>query len=387
MASRFFTNLAKQIVLLVAMWQVFALTNRPLMLGLIGLVQGIPFILGSFWAGHLVDRREKRALILASVAALAVSTAALAALSHLDRPPLIGIYALVGASALFTSLELPAASSYLQIMIPSDAFPKAAAWNLANYVGATVLGPVIGGLLLERTEPAVVYWISAATLGAGFALAAPLRRIPPPPVVAHESAWRSVISGLRFVAGHRIIFVAMVLDSFAVLFGEVVFILPVFAEMLGAGPLGLGLLRAAPALGSCAVSLAQAVRPLIRVSWSWLQGSVAVFGACIIGFGISGDLWLSMTMLFLSGAADGISVIIRQSLYQLHTPDAFRGRVASVNGVFVSISNEVGGFESGLAAQYLGAVRATVLGGFVAIAAVMMIRMKYPTLGKNAHAA
>jgi MFS family permease len=357
------------------------------MLGFIGLVQGVPFILGSFWAGHMVDRREKKRLIQAAIALQVLSTAGLAALSRTAHPPLLLIYLLVAAAALFTSLETPAASSYLQILVPSEIFSKAAAWNLANYVGATVLGPIIGGFLLGRVSPAAVYAIAAALLAAAFVIAAPLRHIPPASVPSGESAVKSVMAGLRFVLNNRIIFAAMVLDSFAVLFGEVVFILPVFAARLGAGPLGLGLLRAAPAVGSCLISFVQAGRPLIRVRWNWLQGAVVLFGLSIIGFGLSPALPLSLLMLVCSGAADGVSVIIRQSLYQMHTPDAYRGRVSSVSGVFISISNEVGGFESGLAAQFLGPVRAAVIGGLIAIAAVAAIRIRYPTLGREAERA
>ncbi len=382
-ASRFITNMARQMLLLVAMWQIYALTQEPMMLGVIGLVQGLPYILGSFWAGHLVDRHEKKGLILKSIAALIVTTLALALVSRMPHPPLPALYALVAAGALFNSLEMPAASSYLQILIPSEAFSKAAAWNLANYVGATVGGPVLGGFLLEHVSPSTVYGIATAGLIIGFVLAAPLRKILPTPVTIEESTFKSVLAGFRFVLGKRIVFAAMVLDSFAVLFGEVVFILPVFAARLGVGPLGLGLLRAAPAIGSCTVSLIQAARPFIQIRWNWLQGAVVVFGAAIIGFGLSRSIELSLAMLFASGAADAVSVIIRQSLYQRHTPDSYRGRVSSVSGVFISISNEVGGFESGLAAQFMGIVPAAVAGGLIAILSVIAIRLKYPTLEKE----
>jgi predicted MFS family arabinose efflux permease len=290
----------------------------------------------------------------------------------------------VALSALCSSLELPSSSTYLQIIVPRESFSRAAAWNLTTYVSATIIGPIASGFLIARFGAASVYALSAAGLVLSLLIALPLRPLPPPPATDRQSTLAAVKDGLRFVMSRRIIFASMVLDSFSVLFGEIVFVLPVFADMLGAGPVGLGFLRAAPAVGSCLTSLYSAFRPTIRIRWDWLLRAVTIFGVSVIVFALSKSFVLSFSMLILSGAADGASVIIRQSLYQAHTPDAYRGRVASVSGIFISASNEIGGFESGLAAQLMGIIPSVVFGGVVTLMTVAVMRWKYPRLDEEA---
>ncbi|MBV9079942.1 MAG: MFS transporter, partial [Elusimicrobia bacterium] len=333
----------------------------------------------SLWSGSLVDRREKRFLLASSLSGLIVFSLGLAAVSCCRRPSVLALFSLIGVAALCESLEQPAASSYLQMIVPRELFPKAAAWNLTSYVGPTILGPVIAGALIPRIGPGGVYLVAAFSLLVSLVLAATLRRIPPT-ATAGVSTFRSAVEGLSFVRSRPIIFSAMVLDCVAVLFGEVVFILPVFAEKLGVGPLGLGFMRAAPAVGSCIVSILQARSPRIRIRWDGLLRAVTIFGVCVLTFAVSPWFPLSLVMLLCGGAADGVSVIIRQSLYQANTPDAFRGRVSSVSGVFISLSNEVGGFESGFAAQLVGAVPSVLFGGAVTLLTVAVMKWKYPRL-------
>jgi MFS family permease len=382
-ASRFISNISRQIRMLVIMWQVWELTHKPIMLGYVGLAEGIPFIIASLFSGQVVDRQEKKRLILSSLAASLLCSVGLALVSRAARPSLLAVYVLIGIAALFSSLEMPASSTYLQMIVPREIFSRAAAWNLTSYVSATILGPILSGFLIARYGAAPVYALSAVGLAAAFTIAAPLRPLPPPPVDKEVSTMAGVKDGLRFVYSNRIIFASMALDSVAVLFGEVVFILPVFADLLRAGPVGLGFLRAAPAVGSCLVSLVETWRPVIRIRWDWLVRAVFVFGVCLIIFGISRNFALSFLMLLIDGAADGASVIIRQSLYQAHTPDAYRGRVASVSGIFISTSNEIGGFESGLAAQLMGTVPSVVFGGIVTLLTVAFMRWKYPRLDQD----
>lgn len=383
MLSRFISNTSKQVRILVVMWQVWELTHRPVMLGYVGLAEGIPFIAASLASGHLVDRREKKRLILAALLGALVCSAGLAIVSRSPAPSVLAIYGLIGLSALFSSIELPASSTYLQIIVPREIFSKAAAWNLTTYVSATILGPILGGFLVAHYGASFVYGLTAIGALAALAIAAPLAPLPPVPVEREQSTLAGVKDGLRFVFSKKIIFASMAIDSVAVLFGEVVFILPVYAEMLGAGPVGLGFLRAAPAVGSCLVSLIEAAKPVIRIRWDWLVRAVAIFGVALILFGISTYFPLTFLMLVVAGAADGASVIIRQSLYQAHTPDAYRGRVASVSGIFISTSNEIGGFESGLAAQLMGTVPSVVMGGIVTLVVVAVMKWKYPRLDEG----
>lgn len=369
------------------MWQIWELTHRPIMLGFVGLAEGLPFIAASLFAGNLADRREKRGLILIALAGLTLATAGLAALSLLPSPPLAAIYGLLGLSALCASMEMPSASAYLGTIIPRDIYPKAAAWNLTMYVSATIIGPIAAGFLIKHWGAAAVYAMAAGGLLVALIVAAPLAPVPPAPVDKPLSTLGAVKDGLRFVLSKRIIFASMVLDSFSVLFGEVIFVLPVFADLLGVGPVGLGFLRAAPAVGSCLISLMETRRPTIPIRWDCLIRAVAIFGVCLIVFGLSPWFPLSFLMLIFAGAADGASVIIRQSLYQAFTPDAYRGRVASVSGVFISASNEIGGFESGLAAQWMGTVPSVIFGGAVTLSTVAFMRWKYPRLDEEAQRA
>jgi MFS family permease len=383
MLSRFISNTSKQVRILVVMWQVWELTHRPVMLGYVGLAEGIPFIAASLASGHLVDRREKKRLILAALLGALVCSAGLAIVSRSPVPSVLAIYGLIGLSALFSSIELPASSTYLQIIVPREIFSKAAAWNLTTYVSATILGPILGGFLVAQHGASFVYGLTAIGALAALLIAAPLAPLPPIPAEREQSTLAGIMDGLRFVFSRKIIFASMAIDSVAVLFGEVVFILPVYAEMLGAGPVGLGFLRAAPAVGSCLVSVIEAVKPIIRIRWDWLVRAVAVFGVALIIFGISTYFPLTFLMLVVAGGADGASVIIRQSLYQAHTPDAYRGRVASVSGIFISTSNEIGGFESGLAAQLMGTVPSVVMGGIVTLVVVAVMKWKYPRIDEE----
>ena len=382
-ASRFISNISKQIRMLVVMWQVWEITHRPLMLGYVGLAEGIPFIAASFFSGHFVDRHEKKKLILLSLTGAALASAGLVYVSRLSTPSLPAIYLLLGFTALCSSLEMPSASTYLQTIVSREIFSKAAAWNLTSYVSATILGPILSGFLIARYGAPAVYALSMAGAFTAFAIAAGLPKLPALPPKQNESTIAGVADGLRFVLSKKIIFASMAIDSVAVLFGEVVFILPVYADRLGAGPIGLGFLRAAPAVGSCLVSVIEAVRPTIKIRWDWLVRAVGTFGLALLIFGISRYFPLTFLMLLVGGAADGTSVIIRQSLYQAHTPDAYRGRVASVSGIFISTSNEIGGFESGLAAQLMGTVPSVIMGAAITLLTVAVMHFKYHGLDQR----
>jgi hypothetical protein len=202
-----------------------------------------------------------------------------------------------------------------------------------------------------------------------------------------EHAWAAIKTGLRFLMHKQIIFACMLLDMLAVLFGDVVAILPVFAAMYGAGPVGLGLMRSAPAIGSCITSILEARRPFIPIAWGSLLKVVIVFGGCIIAFALSHNFYLAVFFLIGGGLADGVSVIVRQSVYQANTPDGLRGRVAAVSGMFIRVSNELGAFESGLAAQLLGAVPSVIMGGSLTMVVAFLMWLKYRNVDIETNAA
>ncbi len=376
---RFFDGLALQMLTVAAGWQLYQLTRDPLLLGLIGLAEAIPYIAAALWAGELVDRREKSGIIAAAEWGQLLSGAGLALAAALERPPLLPIYLLIAWSGLARCFQWVAMTAYLQTAVPSHLFPKAAAWSTSVWHAAAILGPALGGLIYGARGAASAY----AAVAACFLLAAlASSRLSTMPGVsaAAGSAMERIASGLRFVFSEQVILAAMSLDMFGVLFGGVDGVLPIFAERLGAGPEGLGLLKAAPALGALCCSLVLTRhQPFKRLGAAFMT-AVAVFGLCMILFALSESFWLSAFILWISGAVDGVGMVIRASIYQALTPEALRGRVASVNGIFIRSSNQIGAFESGVAAKWMGLVPSVVFGGCVTLASVAVTFWKAPKL-------
>jgi MFS family permease len=358
------------------MWQIYDITKSALALGFVGLAQALPYIAVGLWAGHAADRYEKKTLILGSKMGLILCTLGLLSLSR-GAAAVLPIYIVLGISSIASSVEQPASSAYLQMLVSKENFSQAAAWNLAQFQVATIGGPIFGGFLISHGGVRIAYGVVAGLFIGAALFALTLRRMEPVAAEKAEHAWAAIVTGLKFLMHKRIIFACMLLDMLAVLFGDVVAILPVFAALYGAGPIGLGLMRAAPAIGSCVTSLLEARRPFIRIAWSSLLHVVIVFGFCIIAFALSHNFYWAVFFLIGGGLADGVSVIVRQSVYQANTPDALRGRVSAVSGMFIRVSNELGGFESGLAAQYLGAVPSVVMGGTITILVAFGMWLKY----------
>ncbi len=375
LGSRFFAHYAKQIQSTAIVWQVYTLTNDPLAVGLLGLAWAVPFSSIALWAGQLVDQQEKRKFMLRAKVGLMLSSIALLINGLMPVPSLLLVYTAVAFSGFCSSFGMISSSAYAQVLIPKEQFPRAMGWNLGFFQAAVVTGPLTGGWLLRHVEPGSIFMLTAGLflISVLFATRLPPMQSPQAPGLLEESALLRIKMGLKFIRSQPLILAAMSLDMVAVLFGDVVALYPFFASRLGAGPFGFGLLKAAPGIGSGLISAYQAFRPFVRPSWFSLRVVVTVFGASMILFALSPTFGFAVFFLMVGGAADGVSVIIRQSLYQALTPDHFRGRVAAVSSIFISTSNEIGEFESGLTARWWGVVNAVLVGGTICLLSVPLM--------------
>lgn len=357
-------------------YELYLLTHDPLTLGFIGLAEAVPFIALALIGGHLADRREKRTLLLGALGVMALASLALLGLSTLLRAGesasmlLLAIYATIAVIGLARGFYSPAASSLKSFLVPRELFANASTWSSASWQGGAVLGPLAGGLLYASFGLAGTLVATLLLLLAAIVLIAGIRpRGVPVATEAAVNLGESLREGLHFVRGTPIILHSITLDLFSVLFGGVVAILPVFVEdVLHLGPQELGVLRAAPAVGAMLTLLACAWWPPTGQLWRNLLLAIAGFGVATLVFALSPWFWLSALALFLTGAFDSVSVVIRGTILQVFTPDHLRGRVQSVNSVFLSCSNEIGAFESGLAARLMGAVPSVIFGGSMTLA-------------------
>jgi MFS family permease len=378
-------TMATQLQAVVVAWQIYELTHDPLSLGLIGLAEAVPFIGIALFAGHVADRINRLRISLLSLAALLVCSLSLLAFTL--QPGIIStgrvwpIYAVIFVSGIARSFLQPARSALGAELVPRELYPNAVTWRSSAWQLAEVVGPAIGGLVYGFGSARAAYAVDASLMAVGVLSLARLRHEPRRDRVLTESFADSLSTGVRFVRGQPIILGALTLDLFSVLFGGAVALLPVFAaEILFVGPEGLGVLRAAPAMGAVLMSLAMAHRPPLRRAGRTLLVSVTLFGLTMIGFGLSRNFLLSTILLALSGMADTVSVVVRSTLLQVLTPDHLLGRVAAVNAIFIGSSNEIGAFESGTAAKLLGTVPSVVLGGFATLLVVAITALKVPKL-------
>jgi MFS family permease len=378
-------TVATQIQAVVVAWQIYELTHDPLSLGLIGLAEAVPFIGFALFAGHIADRANRlRVSLLALIVLLGCS---LTLLGFTLRPGIIAahrvwpIYAVIFLSGIARSFLQPARYALGAELVPRSLYPNAVTWRSSAWQIAEVVGPAIGGLVYGFGSARAAYGLAAALMSVGVLSLARMRHSPKLSAPSGESFRDSLATGLRFVRGQPVILGALTLDLFSVLFGGAVALLPVFAaEILHVGPEGLGILRASPAVGAVLMSLALAHRPPLRRVGRTLLVSVSLFGLSMIGFGLSCNFFLSIALLGLSGMVDTVSVVVRSTLLQVMTPDHLLGRVASVNAIFIGSSNEIGAFESGLAARLLGTVPAVVLGGLATLLVVAITAVKVPEL-------
>ena len=385
-ASLVVFTMGTQIQATVVAWQVYAITKDALALGLVGLAEALPFIGAALFAGHVADRHDRKRLSLCALGVQALCVAAL--LSFTLRPTVLSggrtwpIYAVVFASGLARSFLQPARTALGAEIVPRETYANAVAWRSSLGQFAAVVGPATGGMLYGFSGARAAY--ATATVFCALALVLFMRvAYKRRPVVAQEGTiGENLTMGIRFLLTQPVLLGAQLLDLFSVLFGGAVALLPIFAaDYLHVGPQGLGVLRAAPAAGAVAMSVFLAHRRLRRAGTTLLL-CVAAFGMCWVVFALSRSFWLSLAVLVVSGMTDNVSVVIRSTLLTLRTPDYLLGRVSAVNQIFIGSSNEIGSFESGVAAKLLGAVNAVVLGGLVTLGVVGVTAWRIPQLRK-----
>lgn len=364
-------------------WQIYEITRRPLDLGLAGLAQFLPGLMFFLVGGHAADRFDRRHILLACYSSFGLCSLALLAITLHGLHGVAPVYMVLVVMGFIRVFNGPASQAFTPLLVPPDVFPNAAAWGSSIFNAATILGPMIGGVLYAmRGNPIAVYGTAASSLAISVLLLLIIRTHG---TQQRSSArdWQSVLAGFRYVCRNKLILGATTLDLFAVLLGGAVALLPIFArEILNAGPRGLGLLRASPGIGAGLMAIVIAYMPLRRRAGLKMMLCVAAFGAATVVFGLSHNLYLSMLALLIVGAADMVSVIVRHTVVQLATPDEMRGRVSAVNMLFIGASNEFGQFESGITAQWMGTVPAVVAGGVGTLVVVALWSWLFPALRK-----
>ena len=387
---RFAMVFAWSMQFIVIEWQVYTITKDPLSLGIIGLMEVIPAVGMALFAGHIVDQKEKRNLLMKCIFGFSVISFGLFMLSlpsvletYETKTILYGIYALVFCGGLVRAFLGPTIFSLIALIVPKKIYPNAATWSSTTWQMASVLGPALAGFSISIIG---VHWSMCVIFGFSLLALTALFNISKKPILnpkIGEPVFQSLKEGLTFVFKTRAVLGALTLDMIAVLFGGAVALLPIFAQdILHVGSEGFGVLRAAPAVGAAITMLGSTRFPLHKNAGKKLLLAVFGFGVCMIVFGLSTYFWLSVIALFLSGAVDGVSMIIRQTILQLKTPDNMRGRVASVNSMCVGSSNELGAFESGVTAKLMGTVTAVVFGGSMTLLTVGLTAIVSPKFRK-----
>ncbi len=387
-SGRFFLTFAVQMQSVIVGWQVYDLTHDPFSLGLIGLSEAIPFLLVALFAGHVADLFNRKAIICITASVYVICAAILLYMSFIMpqvylNTGVVPLYLVISVTGLSRAFLYPAQSAYMAQIVPRNLYANSSTWNSTVWHIAAVSGPAAGGLIygFAGIHAAFICVVAFSTFSLLFFFSS--KSVPLPLRKAEEGIISSLATGIKFVLSNQVLLGAMALDMFGVLFGGAVALLPVFAsEVLHTGPQGLGFLRAAPAFGAVMMAFVLAYYPPIRRSGIKLLWAVSGFGMCIIFFALSGSFWLSLTLLTLSGMFDNVSVIIRGTILQMYTPDEMRGRVASVNSLFIGSSNELGSFESGLAARLMKLVPSVVFGGAMTVLIVLGTARFAPKLRK-----
>ena len=383
---RLFIVLAYQIMAVTAGWHIYEITHDTLSLGLIGLVEVVPYFATALFAGHAVDHHCSRrffgtlAAFLLGASAVALAVISAGWLGENIASTTLWIYMAFAFTGVARAFISPSYNALFALILPRDQYARAAGIGTSVFQIGLVVGPALGGLLVGFASKTVAYTF-AIFLCVVAIVAIWTIRVKEPQVEASPAVLKSIAEGLRFVYHHQIILGALTLDMFAVLFGGAVALLPAFIQdIYKLGPEGLGILRAAPAIGAIFTGLWLARHPINLHAGRWLLASVAGFGVSIIGFGLSSSIWLAGLMLLISGMFDGVSVVMRQTIMQLATPDAMRGRVSAINGIFIGSSNELGAFESGLAAKLMGLVPSVIFGGLMTLSVVGITAKLAPKL-------
>ncbi|GAC1646712.1 MAG: MFS transporter [Ktedonobacteraceae bacterium] len=380
----FLSSIGERMLEVALGWELYERTRSALVLGGVGLVLVIPVILFSLLAGHIIDRFDRKRIVLIAQLLLAVSSVGLTLLSY-EHGSILLIYAILLLMGTANAFAQPAQSALYSQIIPDSAFENAATWNSSSWQLASVIGPGLGGLAIILFHSATPVYIITAITALLFVILIAFVRVQKSPArllqARQEGTWRSIANGLSFLGKTRVLLAAITLDLFAVLLGGATTLLPIFArDILHVGPVGLGWLRAAPSIGAVCIALILAHRPPFKHAGRTLLFAVAGFGLATIVFGLSRSFWLSLCMLCALGALDNISVVIRSTLVLTRTPNEMRGRVSAVNSLFVGASNELGGFESGLTAQLFGPLISVVGGGVGTILIVLCVALLWPEM-------
>ncbi len=406
----------RQMLAVAVEWEIYARTHSATALGLVGLALAIPVVALSLWAGHLADKYSRKYIIMIAQFCSALTSAALALVSwkHLALPaypilregnsllaaiagiferhhptfhfddnsvPLIYLLLFIGGTA--RTFAWAARSSFFPTLVPRNIFANAVTWNNSVFQIGSVLGPALSGFIVAHISFACVYVIDAIFAFSFFLLVLPIRRALQSIKRERQNTWRSLVAGMRFVLGKKVILATITLDMFAVLLGGATALLPIFADqILHVGPIGLGWMRAAPAIGAFGIALVVAYLPPMKKAGRTLLFCVVGFGLATICFGLSRAFWFSLAALFFVGAFDSVSVIVRGTIVQLVTPDEMRGRVSAVNNIFIGTSNEFGAVESGLTAALFGPVISVVAGGVGTILVVLGVSKIWPQTRK-----
>ena len=383
LAFRIQIVLAYQIVVVVVGWHIYELTHDALALGLIGLAEVIPYFACALFAGYAVDHHSRRKFgVLAGVLTGLNALVLVATTLMTQENPSAWIYGAIACGGVARAFISPSYNALFALVLPRDQYARAAGVGSSIFQLGLVVGPALGGVLVGWASMTVAYSV-AAVLALSAAITLLSLRVNEPPPVKSAAVLTSIGEGLRFVFGNQIILGAQALDMFAVLFGGAVAMLPAFVqEIFHYGPEGLGILRAAPAVGAIMVGIVLTRYPISKHAGRWLFTAVAGFGICIIAFALCTYFWFAALLLMLSGICDGVSVVMRTTIMQLATPDAMRGRVASINGIFIGSSNELGAFESGLAARLMGLLPSVIFGGAMTLAVVATTAYLAPQLRK-----
>lgn len=384
---RFAMVFAWSMQFIVIEWQVYSITKDPLSLGLIGLMEVIPAVALALFAGHIVDQKEKKGMLLKCILAFSFISFGLFLLtwpvviaSYDIQTVLYGIYFMVFLGGLVRAFIGPTIFSLLSLIVPKKVYSNAATWSSSVWQIGSVVGPAVAGFSITLIG---VHWSMCSVFICSIIALLGLSQIEKKPIMnpkIGEPIMQSLTEGIKFVFNNKTVLGAITLDMVAVLFGGAVALLPIFAQdILKVGPEGFGFLRAAPAVGSFLTMLFTAYVPLTKNAGIKLLFAIFGFGVSIVVFGLSTIFWVSLLALFLSGVFDGISVVIRQTILFLKTPDNMRGRVSAVNSMFVGSSNELGAFESGLTAKLMGTVTAVVFGGSMTLIIVALTSFISPT--------
>jgi MFS family permease len=386
-SARFCTTLAIQIQSVAVAFQIYELTGDPLSLGLIGLAEAIPSIGVSLYAGHVADIIQRKKIIVICLITLLLCSLALLTFTLEPAEGLLTfgvfpIYTVIFVSGIARGFISPALFSFMPQLVPRELYSNAITWNSTLWETAAIAGPALGGILYGLGV-STAYTVDVVLMAAGLTFALLVNNQPLPEITGEEGVAEKIKAGLRFVFNNKLILSAISLDLFAVLFGGAVALLPIFADqILHVGAMGLGILRAAPSVGALIMAFYITHNPIQKDTGKTLLYCVAGFGLCMIFFAVSTNFWLSLSLLIISGAFDCVSVIIRSTLLQTLTPENMKGRVSAVNHIFIGSSNEIGMFESGVAAKLIGTVRSVIFGGCMTLIVVGVISRTSKSLRK-----